>query len=405
MKWHYNILQNFNQKYYHGIISYPMLREEVVLKQKNYWLFDFKKQKFLIDNKLIKELPIRVDEEKEFPFRNKLYHTVTEYSSVKIKPEKTLTFRQIVDAIEFQHSNPKHFTLFKIIAVGSDVGRINSRISSNAAFGKDSIFNILGFLRNDVSVVNPRTAPAVEFRLLNKVLVLNELSNLETAQRNLLQEILLLIGDLKNLYEKSSRATNDTRDEYDISNLSLSICYNNLDYYRAIGKESLFFDNVFTNAVIDRFIPFKFDGVLDMEQFDMKLTREEIEREAKENSPLYISMIRSMEWYKQNYFNEIREKPWILEIQNTKLRGRHILLFNKICDFIKLYAESKEEFADLVEELYKCYKAYYDMVRIDGDLSASAFDRYELSDVKVKEPQQIVEEERVLNDKTKTSES
>lgn len=398
MKWHYNLLQNFNQNYYHGIISYPMLKEEVVLKQKNYWLVDFKKQKFLIDNKLIKDLPMRVDKEAEFPFRSKLYHAVTEYSSVKIKPEKSLTFRQIVDAIDLKHSNPKHFTLFKIIAIGSDVGRLNSRISSNAAFGKDSIFNILGFLRNDVSVVNPRTAPAVEYRLLNKVLVLNELSNLEATQRNLLQEILLLIGDLKNVYEKSSRATNDTRDEYDISNLSLSICYNNLDYYRAIGKEALFFDNVFTNAVVDRFIPFKFDGTLNMEQFDMKYTREEIESETQSNMPLYVNMIRSMEWYKHNYFDEIKDKPWTLEIQNTKLKGRHVLLFSKICDFIKLYSETKEEFSDLVSELYKCYKAYFEMVRQDGDLSMGRFDRYEDSSVKVKsddEPYRDFKEERI----------
>ncbi|MCD6347797.1 MAG: hypothetical protein J7L96_10290 [Bacteroidales bacterium] len=359
MRWHYNVLQEFNKRYYSGIVSYPMLTEETVIKGKFYWLVNYRRQKWLLDREIISDLPIKIQGEELLPYRNKLYHVVTEYSSVKIKPEKRMTFRELVDAFDLKHSSPKDFKLFKILALASEIGRLNFRVATEAGFGKDSFFSILGFLRNDVSIVNPRTAPAVEYRLLNKVLVLNELSNLESSQRALLQEILLLIGDLKNVYEKSSRATNDTKDEYDISKLSLVICYNTIDYYQAIGKEDKFFDNLFTHAVLDRFIPFKLNGRLDMRQFDVSLTDSRIEDTFKSNSELYTSVVRTIEWYKHNYMEELEKKQWNLEIKKTVLHGRHILLFEKICDFLALYAESKEEYQQLVTQLYKAYKEYH----------------------------------------------
>ena len=362
MKWHYNILQAFNKEYYHGIITPAMLSDEIFIKGEGYWLVNYNKQRWLLPTTIVNQLPIKILESETMPYRNKIYHTITDYQSVRIKPEKHFGFKQLVDDINLKHSNPTDFKFFKILALASLVGRLNFRVSSEAGFGKDSIFSMIGFLRNNVSIINPRTAPAVEYRLFNKVLVLNELSNLEASQRRLLQELLLLIGDYKNVYEKSSRATIDTNDTYDISKLSLVIFYNNLDYYESIGKEDYFFDRMFTKAVTDRYIPFKLDGQLDMNQFTQKYSDAEIQKELLNNEAYFIKYGRSIEWYSQNYVSELKKKNWTYDFERLDLKGRHKLLFIQVGDYLKLYADDEVEWAGLLGLAYKKYLDYLRMI-------------------------------------------
>ncbi len=363
MKWHYNTLQAFNKEYYHGIISSNMLSEELFIKGESYWQVFYNKKRYLLQKDLVDELPIKILKTTDLPYRNKIYHVITEYASVRITPEKKMSFKQLVDGLSLEHSNPKDFTFFKILALASEIGRLNFRISSEAGFGKDSVMSVLGFLRNNVSIINPRTTPAVEYRLYNKVLVLNELSNLESSQRKLLQELLLLVGDYKNVYEKSSRSTNDTFDTYDISKLSLVLFYNNLDYYEKIGKEDLFFDNMFTKAVKDRYLPFKLNGSLNMKQFTEALTMQEYHNIMVENHDYFVDYVRSLEWYSQHFIEEVRRKNWVVNLDNYPLLvGRHKLLFHQITDYLKLYAENEGEWESWVEFAYDKYKNYQIMV-------------------------------------------
>ncbi len=359
MKWHYNVLQAFNKEFYHGIISTNMLSEELFIKGESYWQVIYNKKRYLLQKDLVDELPIKILKTVDLPYRNKIYHVITEYASVKITPERRMSFKQLVDSLSLEHSNPTDFTLFKILSLAAEIGRLNFRVSSEAGFGKDSVMSVIGFLRNNVSIINPRTTPAVEYRLFNKILVLNELSNLESSQRKLLQELLLLVGDYKNVYEKSSRSTNDTFDTYDISKLSLVLFYNNLDYYEKIGKEGLFFDNMFTKAVKDRYLPFKLNGILDMQQFTKPLTMQEYHNIMVENHEFFVDYVRSLEWYSQHFIEEVRQKQWVFNLEDYPLLlGRHKLLFHQITDYLKLYAETEEEWNKWVKLAYDKYKNY-----------------------------------------------
>lgn len=380
MKWQYSVLEKFKRYYYSQTVTASDLIEEIVIQDQTFWLVHLNKVKYLLDVDLIDELPIRITRAEEVPFRNKLYHHVIGYQAVKVLPEHKMSFKELVDGLDLEHSNPEDFLVLKLLALASYCGRVNFRVAAPAGFGKDSVFSILKLLTNHVSVVNPRTVPAVEYRLENSVLVLNELSNLGSEQKKLLQELLLLVGDYKSFYEKSSRGTNGGKDVYDISDLSMVILYNPLQYYAKVGGESKFFDNVFTEAVLDRFVPFKLEGKLDMSQFKT-LTGSELDKVFLSSKDYLLDFLKSLEWYKHHYLDEAKGKGWSVNWDLLpEIRGRHVVTFEKLLPFLKLYASTLEEFDYLVKLFYNRFLQYKKMLK-----SGEGFGKFESFEEPVEE--------------------
>lgn len=161
-----------------------------------------------------------------------------------------------------------------------------------------------------------------------------------------MEQFFLSTGDLSNFYTKRSRATQEGTETYDISKLSLLLCYNSRDHYPE-GTE--YFDDMFQSAVKDRFLPLQLTGKL-LEEF------------GSDNNPLatadlvkpdFVRFIRSVEWWKQHH-------------QDTKsvnyehgLKGRWKASADRIIQFIKLYAQDNHDlFVSLVEELVSANKRY-----------------------------------------------
>ena len=365
-KWDYSTLQSFREQYFSGIVPKAVLEEQVVIRDNYYWAFKLGKERYLIDIDAGDKFPIKIKNTSKFPYRGKVWNIVNEWASVKIRSEKTKDFREMVDDIaNFKHNNDRHFLLMKLIAMTGLVSRVNARISSEAGFGKDCIYNVLGLLMGDVTVINPRTMPAVEYRLTNKIIVLNELSNLEQSQKDLMQELLLQIGDMKNKYQKSSRGiTGDSYDEYDISKLSLTILFNNFEYYKEVGQGDKFFDSVFQKAVRDRFIPFRLDGKLDMAQFSGSKDFTDL---AKMNTVDFVRTIKSLIWYRSNYFKELKGYPYD-ETNISQMEGRHSLHFKRILQIVDLYSKNEAEFTSIANDLMKAYNSYKNKNKNGGDL-------------------------------------
>lgn len=358
-EFHNRVLQRFADRYYGQIVGDQHVIEEIVIDENPFWLAARNNTKYLMDRELKKKLPIKVIGTEEILFRSKVYYRITEYQTVVFKQEKNHTFRELIDNFaDFDHDNKLHFKLYKIMALSAHIDRVNFRVATNAGFGKDSIWECLHLLKRDVSVINPRSMPALEYRLFNKVLVLNELSNMESSQRDLIQEFLLLCGDMRTTYEKSTRAGLKTRDHYKIQDLSLICMFNDYEYYCDIGKDKKFFDNVFTKAVLDRFVPFKMKGRIDTNQFRID---ERIDATLETNWLDYIKILRSLEYYRHNWRKEL--KPYkVANMAELKFSPRHQQIFEKIVSFVNLYSESKEEFQFLVTELIKCNADYKDMM-------------------------------------------
>ena len=365
---HYSVLKAFSEDYFKGLLTPANLKEEIAIgkgeNSRMYWLLEKGKKKYILDSELYGQLPVKIVETTPVAHNGKVYHHLTRIKSVRFKAEKRLSFRELVDNFApFKHDNPLHFLLYKIIALIAYISRINIRVATNPGFGKDSIFSILHHLRGDSPTFNPNSMAAIDYRLNSSVIVLTEISHITAEQRKLLQEFLLVAGDMKNIYEKPTRGSSkyNTQDTYDISNLSIVINYNTLKDYEKAGQGRSYFDYIYQPAVLDRFCPFLFSGRLDINQF---LTIDRPAQAARKYSDFYKDILYTIEYYRKEFEDMEIDAPIP---QHIRPRGRHIASFIKIARGIALYSDDEDEYSSLLEELYRRYTSYLKMVGVKVD--------------------------------------
>ena len=388
---HYDVLSAFHDDYYRDLITKAHLGEETVIKIDGEQVFVFpvkyKGKIYAIPSEIVDKgkMPIKIMASEKTAFNRNVYHFVTRYASARIIAKKTMSFRELVNTIgNFNHTKKvEDFTNFKIATLMLYLRKGFVRIVSEAAFGKNSIPNIVKILLTDVAIINPRSTAALEHKLINKVVVLDELTNLEKSQRNLMQEALLRIGDWSPSYEKSTRGSSKigTKDEYDISKLSIMILYNVLEYYRETNQQDKYFDKVFQPAMKDRYLPLYFEGVLDTTQFidlkNAKNTAKILQDEIKK-------LIRAVKYYEENLEKDIHNYKLHKEYKLSKT-GRVDKTFQMICKGVDLYSKNEVEYNRRVDQLYKCFLKYTEMLQaeevIEVELDAPLFNNKKSEDL------------------------
>lgn len=354
---HNDCIKKFNNKLYDSIFT----KENIISKKKcisldgqkfyGYFMEKGHESFFLLDTHF-NDLPCKIIEATEVDYRGDVFKLILRVSSITIPSEQKLTFRELVDVMPaFQHSNPKHFLLYKILAITSYVDRVNARISTDAGFGKDSVVNIISHLVDSTVNIYGATFAKLEYSLINKLIILNELGNLKAEEKISMQEFLLAVGAYFNTYTKRTRKTSTTQEEYDVSKLSLLIFYNLPEYY--LGKAQEYFDQIFTKAVINRFIPFVFEGRLTT-QFEKMI---DTDKTMEENEDVYKDVIASLHYYRETPVKDIKYEVDKSLKFSTQLK-RYERSLNIILKWVAEYAETQEEFNDLSKELFKCYKKY-----------------------------------------------
>jgi len=307
---------------------------------------------FFMPDNYKKSLPLKIVEYKEIDYKGDVIKLIIDVTSINIPAEKRMSFRKLVDMLPaFSHSKPMHFLLFKIICLASFVDRLNARVSTDAGFGKDSVVNIIGQLVDSTVNIYGATFAKLEYCLLNKLMVLNEMGNLKSEEKFNMQEFLLAVGAYFNVYTKRTRKTKTTQEQYDISKLSLLIFYNLPSYY--INKAQEYFDQIFTKAVTNRFIPFVFEGQITT-NFGKVI---DVEKIVKDNEHMYKDIIATINYYRANNVNAIKYKVDSSLSFSTALK-RYERSFNTILKYMGEYSKDQEEFNILSKELYKCYKNY-----------------------------------------------
>lgn len=383
MIWSYPTLAEFrNARMGDKIVSFSDLKKEINLiykgNEEHLWVITKDKRQYLMKNEDLVNLPSRIKDTELIRDNQNIYHFITKASHIGFKAERHHSFRELVDAFFcVNHDNPEHHRLMRLIAIGAYIARINARICSNPEFGKDSTFEVLNYLTNSVAVFDkPRTMAKLEYGVVNSVLMVNELVPKSEEEKRIISEFLLSIGSLKPIYQKTSRgnAGYGTKDTYDITNLSLIICYNSLPDVSESDKES-YFDMVFGKNVTERFIPFRFNGRLDVDQFSKS------EKMTPEQDIVLMKMARSIQWWKENYQDHL--KPFLFDFRGISLSGRQKSSFVKICEFIGIYADSEAEYKEMVKSLLDCHYAYLRM--LNGNSLMSEFTKKEAEVEEVKE--------------------
>ena len=364
LTFHSDCISAFNAELYDNIFT----DENVVSKQKAIKLGDKKyygyflekgKSSYFVPSEFITEIPFKVTKKVTTDYKSDVFDVIIDCEGITIPAEKRMSLRELTDTIaNFSHSNPLHFKLYKLVALAAYIDRINARISTDAGFGKDSVVNIISALVNSTYNMYGGTFAKLEFALVNKLIVLNELGHLKPDDKFNFQEFLLAVGAYFNIYTKRTRKTGTTQEQYDIGKLSLMIFYNLPSYY--VSKNQEYFDQIFTKAVINRFLPFVFEGTITT-KFEKLVDPAEIVAEYKD---VYKDVIATINHFRAHPVMEIKFKvPETIKF--TKEFMRYDRTFNVIMKYISEYSRTQEEFDLLTKELYKCYQNYDKLTHIE----------------------------------------
>jgi hypothetical protein len=385
--WNYDVLAEYNEcKYKERLTTSHIVGEQTPIKvgeEENedtgkmvpkydpFYVLIKDRKKYALHAEHLDALPIIVkdsDGKKDGP---NWYEMITSYASVKAQEKKVLDFRELVDSIcPFEHSNPLHFTLWKIITLCANIDRVMCRVATDPGFGKDSVVTCAGELLGDTAVLNKPSDAKVRRELTNKVLLINEMGTFSGQQRKDMEDMLLALGDKKSIYINPKRATNGTEESYRTGSLSMLLTFNTLQCYKDPSK---YFDFVFNDAVYDRFLSFKFNGSI-QESIAPPLFPKVV---MEQNKEYYLNYIRSIMFYMNNFQQEASAKGFKTKIgKDYPLSGRSQNNFNILVAGAILYAKDEKEAQGYIDEYYKCHVAYEQMVKqeaITEELKVSEF--------------------------------
>jgi len=328
--------------------------DEAQAVQVKEYFFPMKKDRksYLLPTKYLRELPVKIDEETKVNFDKKAYHIITDCHPAGFGSQQTFSsFKEFVDNFcNYKHSNKDDFLLWKLVGLTALFKRVNVRVATNPAFGKDSVLRVANGFMGNVSIVNNPTLPKIEYLLNSKVLVTNEIGAIQEQHRRNLQDYYLMCGDFANQYVKRSRATvNKAQEDYDISKLSNVVLYNTLETYQSDHRQ-YFFDFQFSGAVLNRFMPFKFSGEV-LEEFDEVLNIKQI---VSDNVEFYKRVVKMLKFIEKNYDGMVHG----YKFNDRGFKNRQLRNWKTICMTIDMYAEDQEEYNILCDKLYARYDDY-----------------------------------------------
>jgi len=351
-------LSRFNNNIYRDVLSEAeIMGDEKALSDKETTGFILKKAKkvYFLPSAWVNNLPIRISDSHKIIDRTSVYHLIDKCSSVHITGDNTMDMRKLIDKLcNFKHTNDIHFTLYKIMCVCAYCGRVNWRVATPAAFGKDSVVDALRDLTNNCSRIDKASPAKLDYVLKFPFILCNEIASLKKEDKDVFLQFGLSAGAKQNKYTKPTRKSQGTKEIYDISKLSLCFTYNIASYYRDKGYSS--FDESYPEQFLDRFIPFKMEGWIDVTQFKRE-GEVDFNEEYEKHKELYISILKKLVWLTNNPVVG-KYKPNKETYVFGKGKYRWISDFELICDYISLYAKDKKEFDMLTQELYNCHNRY-----------------------------------------------
>lgn len=362
--YHYKTLSELSNKTWNNSYNRNDVQKYFVMTKTPYYLISKGYEQYLLNTKndlgtdTINDFPMRFDSYKETCYGTNLYKVVDKYTTIEVKPEKTKSFRELINEFApFDHSSPLDFLLFKIIAFTSLIDRTNIIVSTPAGFGKDSVSDILGYFLPQVSKITPTSMAALTYRLENRLLVINEVTDLRSEDLQMLQQFLSTAGAFNNSYENPKRGNSGykTKDVFDISKLSISLFYNTYEYFVSKGLEKKYFDYVFKEHISDRFLPIRLDGYLkeDFHKPDYEILQPEQYDE-------YRQVLKNINYYVKNPIRELRYKTLFdLVFPISEFKTRHRTSLYNIAKYIAEYCGDDEMmFSQLIHRLRKAVKAY-----------------------------------------------
>jgi hypothetical protein len=309
------------------------------------------------DIKLILPLKFSPNSTTKVSYRGVVYELINSYNSLYIPPTQTMPFRQLVDTLScFTHTNPTHWKLWWFIVLSQLFDRANFRVSTPAGFGKDSAVDTSNsLLMNCGTVENPTIAKLEERAYRLKLLVVNEVVDITKDNWRQIEQFLLATGAHKNEVTKRSRAFGGVEETINISKLSLTLMYNDIDHY---SDMSVYLDSVSKHAVLDRFPPLRLYGRLKEDFNSVKNTN--IVALTTLMIPEYKELVGNMYYFRDNIEKHTKTFD---DSRLIDLPERWKLNIHRLLKIISAYCETQEEYDKWIEVINSAHVDYMDMVK------------------------------------------
>ena len=378
MRWHLDTLSAFNNELYDKLIyerniTTESMKEILLLPWDTQdkdegtlhrgFLATKNRVKYLIKPKVFTELPIQVNAVEKWKFREDVVLVPVDPIGFRIKPEHQIEFKEMVDEfIPFEHTNPDHFTLAKIISIMADAGRVYVCIASTPEFCKSSMYQTLNAINNRTPVFEPRSIPGI----LNKTtgtgnLVFDDIQNIPSEPKKAMEQMNMQIAGGSAVYLNGAMKSHNTKNKYDVSGQSITYLFNDIENYKDSDKK--YFDVMFENngAIDTRFLKIKLSGKLTQKfsrDFDIKGT-------AEVNKAYYIKFAKELEYLKEYKQSGKYQKKFVSH-SVLELKGRKKIVYDEICWGIDQYCSTQEEYDKLTTLLDNAIIGYSDMVYHSG---------------------------------------
>ncbi len=312
------------------------------------------------------ELPIIIQKVKKIRYSKKIYNLVEEYTPMKIKPEKLMSWRELINCSGVpMHTKELHYTLYKNVALyGRLKDQVYYRIVSESKFGKDKYKESLRILLGKMRILSdPSRANVYYSSIFNTDLTICELPSYANAEEfNKMVNQFIRIGDHTKVLDNPSRAKSSNTDgtTFDISHiehLSLSFLHNVPKYYHDKGKKG--FDDIYPYNLVSRFYYVLLEGFMEA-KFPHNINYKEV---ALKNQQFIKDWIKTCLWY-EIHWNEI-ENPYPDFYLNKFIFRQDSRFKDHFIDMAKCfsqYAENETEYMKLLIEYYKCHKNYDNLI-------------------------------------------
>lgn len=380
---YYEVLAEFKRQFYKDALTKDhLIAQKIEIKKMNLsdgtpddtynfrgWELQKNDIRYLISdtigNKPIKIkdiLPIKPTKIKEVGAKGLVYSHIKKPITIRFKAQQTRSFKELVTFLSsFNHSNPLHQELNWFKGLASLFYRYNDRTCTPPGFGKDSTVDILGNLIGRCGTIESPTLAKLEERaMVQKWLAINEIIDISKADWRIIEQFLLAAGAHKPEVTKHSRSYGGVGEVIDMSNLSISLMYNDITNY---AKKENYFDFVSKGAVKDRFAAFRLHGTY-KEDFN-KMAGVNIANFVKEHMDEYIDLIHNLTYYEQHIDDLQHGYSRDLLI---KMPDRWRTNIGRLLNVVDLYCESQEEFDNKIAIInrslqdYRAMIAYQDML-------------------------------------------
>ena len=351
--WHTTFLNNFNLKLYKGVLSHTDIISEEVSKKfhdNQYYGFVLQKEnvnlkikeKFFLPTDKIGKLPLQVNAKQKFSHKGEVFWFIYKADTIQMPTKRYFDIRELANTFaNYKHSEQRYWTFAKIVNLAGYFEQLNIRIVSEASFGKDGIVDILALLNGNVVNLYGATLAKLKYSLLNDFIIINELSALTRQQISDMQLYLTQAGAYKPTFENNSRASQGTKETFDLTNKTHVIFHNTPDYY--INKNQPYFDQMFTPAISDRFPALLMKGYVEEDFSDSPMEKDISE----DDITLLKKVISTINYYKKNPISKMK---YPLDIGLFKFQGkekqRTSRSFKIICKYLAEYSESEDEFKE-----------------------------------------------------------